>query len=107
MSIPRPPDILDAALLADAPGQGNLFTFETVEERERFRWRLTAAMSNAAQKSKRDLFPEHPMWGHHPWQTVAIFRVGEHQLWVGLKRKGDAKPGVQIGVSLDDVLGKQ
>lgn len=84
----EPEAMLDAALACE-PGEGYTLEFENAADLGAYRNRLTAAMSVAARRAQRDLNPDDPGWGTHPWKGVSIRAVtagGPFRLWVGKPR---------------------
>lgn len=77
-----PFEVLDAALECKS-GVGTPIEFHDTRARERFRWRLFAAMSQDAKRSKREDDPRDTNWGRHRWAAVRIDRLGDTALWVG------------------------
>ena len=82
MSQPTPVELLDRALTRE-PGVGEPIEFHDYRERERFRWRLYAAMSTDARRSEREDDPASPEWGKHRWGAIRIDRLGDNALWIG------------------------
>lgn len=77
-----PEEVLDRAL-AQAPGVGEPIEFRSPTERNQFRWRLYAAMSADARRSRREDDGAALGWGKHRWGAVRTERLGATALWVG------------------------
>ena len=90
MSQPTPVELLDRAL-ACAPGVGAPVEFNSQRARDSFRWRLYAAMSADARRSRREDDPVASDWGKHRWGAVRVERLGDTALWIG--RESEFKVG--------------
>lgn len=86
----RPREHLDRAVyLAD--GEEYVLTFESSISTAHYMQRLRAAMSVEVAFTKRELEPDDPAWGTHPWEGVSFTQRG-----VELVLRRDREPTVSV-----------
>lgn len=86
----RPREHLDRAIhLAD--GEEYVLTFGSSTSATHYMQRLRAAMSVEVAFAKRELEPDDPAWGTHPWEGVTFTQRG-----VELVLRRDREPIVRV-----------